>query len=320
MSHQLSLREIGRRLNIPPSSVAYYKDRFQQYIPSTVGGGRRVKYPLQAVQTFKEIREMFNNNCSAEEIEEYLEHKYINDKKSEDVRMNVQLNNKEFTAQAHAGCVADDISGVLRKMTDVIENQALFRAQIDSLRSEVASLQHDREQLEERYKLRIASLESEIEDLRQERTEMLKFFMDHVDASQGAGKNGGEGEPAPGELFLTRPLVIRNEKQEYLGVSSKNRAFTLQEFIRIMKRNNRHGKSVSTRWKQSEAGWVLHIATSQDQGGENEAHEHILELQSTVTPNGNNVVQLTRMTIDGNQAPEPFLLMLFRKIKEDFEA
>ncbi|MFV0421676.1 MerR family transcriptional regulator [Oleidesulfovibrio sp.] len=73
----LSLREIGRRLDVPPSSIVYYKDRFVRFIPTAGGKGRRLKYPPEAVTLFKEIREMFERNLSAEEIESHLSEKDV---------------------------------------------------------------------------------------------------------------------------------------------------------------------------------------------------------------------------------------------------
>ena len=35
-----SLREIGRMLGIPPSTVVYYRDRFESCLPRPVGRGR----------------------------------------------------------------------------------------------------------------------------------------------------------------------------------------------------------------------------------------------------------------------------------------
>lgn len=72
MRESYSLREIGRQLDIPPSTISYYKDRFVRFIPVAGGRGRRVRYTAEAVVLFREIREMFTRNWSAEEVEERL--------------------------------------------------------------------------------------------------------------------------------------------------------------------------------------------------------------------------------------------------------
>lgn len=69
----LTLREIARRLDVPPSSIAYYKDRFARYLPAGEGRGRRLRYPVHVLDIFREIRSMYTRNVAAEQIEERLE-------------------------------------------------------------------------------------------------------------------------------------------------------------------------------------------------------------------------------------------------------
>lgn len=68
----LSLREIARQLGIPPSSIAYYRDRFAVYLPAPEGEGRRARYPAVALEIFRAIRGMYASNWPAERIEAVL--------------------------------------------------------------------------------------------------------------------------------------------------------------------------------------------------------------------------------------------------------
>lgn len=82
----ISLREVGRRLDIPPSTVVYYKDKFAKYIPSEGGGGRRRRYPVEVLEIIRRVREMFNDNWSTEQIERELALKFsvlMNDQQSD---------------------------------------------------------------------------------------------------------------------------------------------------------------------------------------------------------------------------------------------
>ncbi len=301
----LSLREISRRLGIPPSSVIYYRDRFDRFIPPAEGKGRRKTYPATALTLFKEIREMFDNNWSAERIERELA------RKGTAVFQGAFFDEEDHEeAFAHPGGVARELTGVLEKLSDLLENQALFRGEIDSLRREVELLRREKAELETGAQGRIDALESEIQALRKERAELFDRIMEHLD--QGAA-NG----LTPPESFLGLPLVIRTEQNEYLGVAGKTRHFSLKEFIRIIERNIDARKDIQMQWTRRGTAWQLRISTKDKDSRAH--HEHLLEVAQTLTPSGNTVTRLTNLTIDGNPVPEPFLLVLFRKIKDGFD-
>jgi len=298
----LSLREIGRRLNIPPSSVVYYKDRFSRFIPVHDGKGRRTKYPQEAVTIFKEIRAMFENNWSADEIEQLLAQKFG--------QANGGVRGMQRGSAAGGERPLEELAGVIEKMSDVLENQSLFRAEIDSLRSEVGELKAERDEMEQRYRRRVEELQAEIEKLRQERAEMMQELLEQMNEAGGP-------HTEPPEAFTKLPLVIRKGENEYLGVAGKTRHFSLAEFVRIIERNGSTRKSVALAWRREPGHWVLTINTYDLESGVK--HEHVLCVRQRVTPNQNNVVELTGLSIDGNAVPEPFLLVLLRKVKDGFD-
>lgn len=300
-SEYLSLREIGRRLNIPPSSVAYYKDRFSQFIPQQGGSGRRIRYPADAIPVFKEIRHMFNNNYSAEQVERDLARKFS---------PMCDLPHGQAEPQSVA-----ELAGVVEKLSGLLDTQALFRAEIDSLRGELSTLKEEKERIEARYRDEIARLESEVEALRAERAAMFEEIWERIDRSADAG---AKRSARPGAGFMQRPLVVTNDKGEYLGVAGKHGHFSLQEFVRIVRGNAGDSqRQVAMRWTAAgKDGYVLTLTTKDPAG---QGHEHAIELQETVTPSGNRVVRIAKLTIDGNPVPDPFLMVLFRKIRDGFD-
>jgi hypothetical protein len=302
----LSLREIGRRLNIPPSSVVYYKDRFGRFIPEAGGKGRRKKYPVEAITVFKEIRDMFDKNWSAEQIEETLGHGYESLYKP----LHVDPQRRGEEPQPSPSAFMYELTGALEKISSLLQNQALFRAEIDSLRQELVQLKREKLAVEERYKQTVCLLETEVEKLRAERADIIEQVVERMNRGKGAPKT-------PSELFLSLPLVIKSGQNEYLGVAGKTKHFSLKEFLRIIKTNAAPDKPVTLSWRRSPASWTLTMSTRDLSSGQR--REHIMEVAQTMTPNKNNVVQLTRLTIDGNPVPEPFLLVLFRKIKDGFD-
>ncbi len=63
-----TLREVARDLDLPESTVRYYRDAFVQYIP-TVGVGRRRRYPAEALDLFRIVAHGFAQNMAREDIE-----------------------------------------------------------------------------------------------------------------------------------------------------------------------------------------------------------------------------------------------------------
>lgn len=67
----LTIAEIAKQLDLPESTVRYYRDRFASYVPS-VGEGRKKRYLPEAAEVLRFIAEGFNRNATATDIEEAL--------------------------------------------------------------------------------------------------------------------------------------------------------------------------------------------------------------------------------------------------------
>lgn len=296
----ISLREVGRKLDIPPSTVVYYKDKFHKYIPSEGGGGRRRRYPVEVLEIFRRIRKMFNDNWSTEQIEKELALKFS-------LLMNDQSSGRcvdQRTASVKISDVTDalprEVGSVLSKMSDVLDNQSLFRSEIRSLRDEVAGLRKERREAEEEYARRVEGLEREVVELRRR----LK-----------RQSPSGEINFPPAE-FLSSPLVICSNG-EYLGVQGKGqKVFSLEDFVLLIERKVSDSMNVDTAWKRQNGHWVLVIRTTDGNSGREQSI--VLVAQETITPSGNTVTEIIRLNVDGNDAPDVLLLTLFRQLKSVF--
>ncbi len=69
--HTLTIAEIAARLDLPESTVRYYRDRFSEYVP-IVGKGRQRRYPDEAVDVFHTIADGLRNGQTATMVEETL--------------------------------------------------------------------------------------------------------------------------------------------------------------------------------------------------------------------------------------------------------
>ncbi|UZP68719.1 MerR family transcriptional regulator [Desulfovibrio mangrovi] len=298
-----SLREIGRRLDIPPSTISYYKDRFARYIPVAGGQGRRVKYPAEAVILFREIREMFTRNWSAEQVEEQLaamQHVATGvTVEALSFRGDDSLKTKEFV---------HDLAGVLDKMSSVLEAQAHFRAEIDLLRDEVAQLRQEKVALISSYESKIAEMDEEIARFRKERADLMGRLINDCCTD-------GVRADMPDASVISRPLVVKSGG-EFLGVAGKGKPFSLRDLIALLKRNAGSQKVQRMDWEQEDDVWRLRIETEDESG---KGHEYHMNVAATVTPSKNAVTELREMTVDGEAVPDKFILMLFKTVKDGLE-
>lgn len=288
----ISLREVGRQLGIPPSTVVYYKDKFEQYIPSFGGEGRRTRYPVEVVEIFRRIRAMFNDNWSTEQIERELALKFS-------TLINDQQDDQSFEQHVPRKGV-EELAGVLSRISDVLDNQSLFRSEIRSLRDEVASIREERDRERQVFESVVESLKKDVSALRR----------------RLSGQREGGGIDFPPAEFLESPLVIASGG-EYLGVQGKGRKhFSLADFVQLIERKESESVAVETSWRRQNDHWVLVVRT---EDAKNEREQNIvLVAKKTVTPNQNTVTEIIRLNIDGNDAPDALLLTLFRQLKNVF--
>ena len=295
----ISLREIGRRLDIPPSSVVYYKDKFAKFIPSTGGEGRRQRYPHEALEVFRRIRKMFEKNWTAEQIEQELALKFSGVFRSD-----------HSDQQLGGGASSPEIAGVLGRMADALQDQTMLRNELRALLDEVAALRQDRREAEQRMFERLGGLEREVELLRKENVRLAGKLRG------GTGAGSGMGD-FPSESFLARPLVIRSEQGEYLGVpGGGDKHFALKDFLALIERQMSADKSVDMRWERRNGNWVL-LLKARDAASAEERNI-VLVVTKTLTPSRNLVTQILRMNIDGRDVPDALLLSLFKQIKDNF--
>ncbi|XPV76084.1 MAG: MerR family transcriptional regulator [Desulfovibrio sp.] len=69
----LSVAEIARQLDIPESTLHYWKNRFAQFLPSS-GQKRQKRFRIEAVDVFQTISTMLGEGYSTTEISDHLAH------------------------------------------------------------------------------------------------------------------------------------------------------------------------------------------------------------------------------------------------------
>ncbi|WP_027720301.1 MerR family transcriptional regulator [Maridesulfovibrio zosterae] len=195
----LSIAEISRLLEVPESTLHYWKNRFAQYLPST-GRNRQKRFKPEAVEIFKIISSMLKLGHTAEDVMSELSKKYP---------LNVTINHEDvqpdadFPAQMQqvnldpaiqmaaamgaeiaksineglqglmscmpgANALPEDIRTCMDKATQDLNDQG---ESIDGLKTE-----------NELLKEKLSIMESELVRLRKDRREMEKYLLDKLKA------------------------------------------------------------------------------------------------------------------------------------------
>jgi len=67
----LTMAQIAKQLDLAESTARFYRDRFENYIPS-VGEGRKKRYKPETIEVLRFIAEGYNRNLTAMDIEDGL--------------------------------------------------------------------------------------------------------------------------------------------------------------------------------------------------------------------------------------------------------
>lgn len=307
----LSLREIARRLDLPSSTVAYYKDRYRTFIPSSAGAGRRQRYGLPVLKVFKRIREMYDMSSSASQIERDLERRF-----------------GRSGGGSGEGAGSDPVTRLQERISGLLTDQTLFRREIGSLKSEVETLRARldearterrtetdalRARLSEarsRHEAEADTLRREAAALRDENTRLADYIEKHI-------RRGNPLHSKPSEAFLNLPLVVRSERGEYLGVAATGRGtFTPKRLVALIQKSACATRSVEIHWDRDQSHWVLKVLTNDPACGREQAL--VFMLAENRTPSRNLVARLAHLIVDGNEVPDHFLLGFFRQLRESF--
>lgn len=185
----LSVAEIARELEIPESTVHYWKNRFSQHLPS-VGKGRQKRFKPEAVEVFSTIARMLKEGHTARDVMESLSQSYPlqanalaeSDGSSSSVQqygMETAVKMAAAMGSELARSISDGIKSALmttsstqalpEEMTEATERIAANTAELQSLRLENSQL-----------KDKMAIMEAEMVRLRKDRREMEKYLLDKI--------------------------------------------------------------------------------------------------------------------------------------------
>ncbi len=297
----ITIREIGRRLSIPASTIVYYRDRFSKFIPFRKNPNGRCKYPTECLEIFKTIRRRFHQKWSWEQIEDELAAHYavVSDERG----VSVENGSNSPWPKSDSHLLLKDISASMKKIAQSLDQQRAFSAQLHQFRNELSCLRDEKQQADEKYREQIARLEAELDRINKwHRQDTFR------EPESEQARNGNQW---PGPDFLTNPLTVHYPPQRYIGIrDSHNAAFNLNQLIDTIRRNASGSKAVSFSWKGIGDAWTL-TARLNDPNSQ-KGRQIILQAKATTTPQGNSVTEIVRMTIEGRELSKDDLLKFFK--------
>jgi len=192
----LSVAEIARELELPESTVHYWKNRFAQHLPS-VGRGRQKRFKPEAVEVFSTISRLLKEGHTARDVMDQLAGSYPlqADALPEGAAyapapqvagaMEPALKMAAAIGLEIAKSVGEGIRSVLtdaaggQDVADIREGLEAAADRIATAMRETEALKSENAELREKLKV----MEAEMIRLRKDRREMEKYLLDKIKAA-----------------------------------------------------------------------------------------------------------------------------------------
>jgi DNA-binding transcriptional MerR regulator len=190
----LSVAEIARELDLPESTVHYWKNRFAQHLPS-VGRGRQKRFKPEAVEIFANISRLLKEGHTARDVMDRLSQDYPLQADAVPAPTGggasvqaVGSMDQVMTMAAAIGMeiaksVGEGIRSVLAAETggapdvaDIREGLEEAALRISGAMQETEALRAENQELKEK----LAVMEAEMVRLRKDRREMEKYLLDKI--------------------------------------------------------------------------------------------------------------------------------------------
>jgi len=191
----LSVAEIARELDLPESTVHYWKNRFAQHLPS-VGRGRQKRFKPEAVEIFATISRLLKEGHTARDVMDRLSQDYplqadAMPATSGGGQPSLQAAGSMDQVMTMAAAIGMEIaksvgegirsvlaaeSGDGADMADIREGLEETALRISTAMQETEALKAENRELKDK----LAVMEAEMIRLRKDRREMEKYLLDKI--------------------------------------------------------------------------------------------------------------------------------------------
>ena len=172
----LTIAELAKQLQIPESTIRYYRDRFIEYIPY-VGDGRHRRYRPETADILRFIAEGFNRNLTAMEIEEGLRLMAVRNIEVEEetavttAAAQQQSNQQGISVQVEVG---EQFQELMKQTQVAMQIMVQQKEEIMELRKAVAELRNHQDKQKEYIDHRLEKRDGELVNTMKEIMEMKK--------------------------------------------------------------------------------------------------------------------------------------------------
>ena len=132
----LTVADIAKALNLPESTVRYYRDRFSAFVP-VVGEGRSRRYPPEALDVLRYAAELLRSGMPADTVEQNLARRFpINAAAEPQQQQDAATQSPPLISpQEQARAMLVDVM-----QTEMAPYLAALQAEVAALRQQVAEL------------------------------------------------------------------------------------------------------------------------------------------------------------------------------------
>ena len=193
-SRLYSIAAIARILDVPESTLHYWKNRFDDVLPS-IGSGRGKRYRAEAVEIFREIGGLLGQGLSAGDVRSELARRYPVNVGGAVARLEPQPAPAAPQTEAMLAMAAGIGTEIARALAEQLGRMAPFGGAAAAALPE-ASARELREALEtaraESAALgdKIRVLEAELVRIRQDRRELESYLVGKINALRRPGADG----------------------------------------------------------------------------------------------------------------------------------
>jgi DNA-binding transcriptional MerR regulator len=139
----LTIAEIARRLNIPESTVRYYRDRFAAYIPD-IGEGRSRRYKSETIEVIRFISDSMKAGIPVEDIESMLQARFSVNVEPQQQSSGTQ---QQSSAMILREMLGDAMRDILEQHATAIREEMALRE--ERLLTEIATVREENQRLRE---------------------------------------------------------------------------------------------------------------------------------------------------------------------------
>ncbi|WP_461834558.1 helix-turn-helix domain-containing protein [Desulfothermus sp.] len=128
MEKLYTIKELSSILNVPESTLRYYRDRFEEFIP-VVGKGRKRRYKKESIEIFKQIIKGYEEDLTTKQIRNNLLKKLS--KKDSEPEIN-----KDQLQQ-----ILEKQSQILDLLAEDIRSKKDFEKELDNLKTRLKKIE-----------------------------------------------------------------------------------------------------------------------------------------------------------------------------------